>query len=552
MELGEEVIENIANLGVNTDKEMLTSINLAIAEGFCRNGDIEDGVALYKLIAGGNNKLQNIFSAEFIEKLRNLAQELYENKKYTNALIQYKRLLSLTQLNSGEYLNLANCLIELGQQDAAIDFLKKYEESASNKVEAYGIIGEILGLKLKKYEQAISYLEKYVDLNKKNPLAYNTLGHFYSLFYYDKFLDKQLECFLKALALQPNNPLYMKNAIYTYEKLGDAVNAEKYYKKLFKLNPTPLDYYDYGSFLTQQGRLAEGYKYLDYRLQAFEKGYEYPKWLDPTKRMETVENMEDKTILLFHEGGFGDSFMYVRFVEQLAKYVKKIILFVPDKLKSLFEYSDIKAELHSMTEDLTEFEFDYNATLMDLPKILETTVDALPGKDAYLKVPESKVEEYKNKYLNSNKFKIGISYGANPKYKNATNRDIALSAFYPLTKLKDVEVYSLQVLDPQDQINNLPQDVKITNLAPTFKSFEETAAAIMNMDLIISTDNVILNLAGALGAKTYGLFNIYYDHRWYKVTGEDVGWYNSVRPFHCDSFNDWENLMEKVIQQLQN
>lgn len=553
MKLGEEIIKDLAKMGVNSnlDEKMLTAINLGIAEGFCRNGDIEDGVALYKIIAGGGQKLKNIISEEFIEKLRDLAQELFENKKYTNALIQYKRLCDITDLSAKEYLNAATCLIELGQKESALLFLQKYEEFEPNKLECFGTIGELLGFKLEMYAEAILYLEKYIGLEPKNALAYNTLGHFYSLYYNYEYLDKQLDCFLKAHKLNPNNQNYVHNVIYAYEKMKDSENAELYYKKLLKLNPTPLNYYEYGCFLTQQGKLTEGYKYLDYRLQAFDSGYEYPKWLDAGKRLESFENKEDKTILLFHEGGYGDSIMYVRFVEQLAKHVKKIILFVPDKLMSLFEYSQINAEIHCMTDDLTELNYDYNASLMDLPKILLVTKDSILSPEGYLKVPQSKIMEYKNKYFKgNNKFKIGISYGANPKYKNATHRDIPLKTFYPLTKLKDTEVYSLQVSDPNEQIKHLPPDVKITNIAQTFSSFEDAAAAIMNLDLVVTTDNVILNLAGALGVKTYVLFNRSYDHRWFKTTGEDVCWYKSVKPFCAQNFNGWDELIEKVIDNL--
>lgn len=549
MELGEEIIDDLAKIVVNSnlDEKMLTAINLGIAEGLCRNGDIEDGVALYERIAGGRQKLNNILSDVFIEKLRDLAQELFNNKKYTNALIQYKRLSDLIELSAKEYLNMANCLIELGQDKSALFFLQKYEELEPNKLECFGTIGEILGFKLKMYAQAISYLEKYIGLSQQNALAYNTLGHFYSTYYNYEYLEKQLDCFLKAHSLNPNNKTYVHNVIYVYEKMGDLQNAGAYYEKLLKLNPAHLDYYDYGCFLIRKGDLKDGYKYLEHRFFAPEVTREYPNWLDINKRLKSCDQAKDKTILLFHEGGYGDSIMYSRFIEGLSQYAKEILLFVPDNMISLFEDSKIDAQIHSMTDDLTQLDYDYNASLIDLPYIMSATPDSLPKPQGYLKVEQAKVEYYKNRYLNTNKIKIGISYCANPKYNNVTQRDIPLKTFYPLTKLENVEVYSLQVSDPQDQINQLPGGIKIINLAKTFNNFEDTACALLNLDLVITTDNVILNLAGALGVKTYALFNRLYDHRWFDLKGEDVGWYTSVKPFCAQNFNGWDELMEKVI-----
>lgn len=533
----------------NVNEQLLGAIDLGIAEGFCRNGDIEDGMALYSQIAKAS--CVDLITPEFIGKIRNLAEELFSCQKFTNALIQYKRILSLCELSAKEYLNTAICLIELGQKDAATGFLKKYEEFEEDKVLAYGTLGELFGLRLKMYPEAISYLEKYIGLNQQNALAYNTLGHFYSAHYNYDFLDKQLDCFLNANRLQPNNQMYIRNVIFVYEKIGDAQNTEKYYKKLLKLNPTHLDYYYYGCFLLQQGDFIEGYKHFEHRFYATESAFEYPKWLDEKKRLQSCENLSDKTVLIFHDSGYGDTIMYARFIEHLKQRVGKIIFFAPEKLLGLFKASGIDVEMHPMTDDLSELEYDFNAALMDLPKLLSTTVDSIPNSQGYLIISQEKVEAYKREYLkDSDKIKIGISYCSNPVFKNQTNRDIPLDVFYPLARLENVEVYSLQVADKDEQINKLPSDVKIIGLAPTLKDFEDTAAAMLNMDLIITTDNVILNLAGALGVKTIGLYNRFHDYRWFKLEGEDVGWYKSVKPYKCEKLNGWHELINQVIADL--
>lgn len=530
-------------------EDLLGAVNLAIAEGLCRNGDIQDGMALYKEIQ--NVSGQNPITPDFVEKIRDLAEQLFLNKKYTNALIQYKRLLDLAELQANEYLNLALCLIELDQINAAIEFLHKYESAQADKVSAYGILGEIFGLRLKMYKDAILYLEKYVELNQENALAYNTLGHFYSVFYVDEFLQRQFECFLSANKLQPNNPMYVRNVIYAYDRLGDVENTEKYYQKLFKLNPSQLDYYNYGCFKIQQGDFVNGYKYYEHRFFVTERKLKYPVWLDENKRLKYAEDAEGKTLLVFHDSGYGDTITYIRYMEQFKKLAKKVILFVPEKLIGLFKMSGIDVEMHPMTDDLSEIDYDYNVPMLDLPRYVDATVETIPNPQGYLKVSQEKIDEYKKKYFkDSDKIKIGISYCANPEYNNITNRDIPISAFYPLARLENVEVYSLQVADAENQISNLPQDIKIINLAPTFKDFEMTAAAMMNMDLIISTDNVILNLAGALGVKTIGLFNRFPEFRWFKTDGEDVGWYKSVKPYKADKFNGWQGLLQKVVSDL--
>ena len=88
-------------------------------------------------------------------------------------------------------------------------------------------------------------------------------------------------------------------------------------------------------------------------------------------------------------------------------------------------------------------------------------------------------------------------------------------------------------------------------LKKDLNNFAQTAAVIENMDIVVSTDNVILNLAGAMGKKTLGLFNWYYEYRWYDLTGEDVGWYTSVKPFINPSINDWQSSVTRVVEEIQ-
>ena len=102
--------------------------------------------------------------------------------------------------------------------------------------------------------------------------------------------------------------------------------------------------------------------------------------------------------------------------------------------------------------------------------------------------------------------------------------------------------------DSNKQLADLPKDVSIIDLGSHFKNFSDTANVISGLDLVITTDNVILNLAGALGKKTFGLFNTYPNFRWFSLDGDDVVWYKSVKPFQCRKENDWDSIMEEVKQ----
>ena len=131
-------------------------------------------------------------------------------------------------------------------------------------------------------------------------------------------------------------------------------------------------------------------------------------------------------------------------------------------------------------------------------------------------------------------------------------RDISAKAFLQLDKLNNVEIYCLTKGINDDNFSEFKNN-KVINIAKKFNHFGDTAAAIENCDIIISADNCILNLAGAMGKKTFGVFNWTYEFRWYKFIEEnpqDVGWYTSVKPYICDDIDHWEKPIERIIRDI--
>jgi len=276
----------------------------------------------------------------------------------------------------------------------------------------------------------------------------------------------------------------------------------------------------------------------------------YPAILTDKKRWTGKQNISKSTLLIHFEQGFGDSCMFARFIKDAVKLANKVIVVVQHNLYELFKDSNLGAEIYPSTVNLKTLQYDYHIPMMDLPIVLNLRPETMPYIDGYLDVSQDKVQYFKENYINKNdKLKIGIAFEGNPSFREY-ERDIKLSKLYPLAKIPNVEIYSFQVGGATEQLNNLPPDVKIINLGKNFKDFKDTAAAIKCMDLMVCTDNGVMNLSGALGHKTFGLFNKFTDYRWYKTEGEDVGWYASVKPFCAEPLNHWEVAIDKVVEEV--
>jgi ADP-heptose:LPS heptosyltransferase len=85
----------------------------------------------------------------------------------------------------------------------------------------------------------------------------------------------------------------------------------------------------------------------------------------------------------------------------------------------------------------------------------------------------------------------------------------------------------------------------VTDLAPQLTDFAETAAAIANLDLIITVDTAVAHVAGALGRPCWVMLRFRSDWRWL-IEREDSPWYPSLRLFRQRAPGDWNEVLARV------
>jgi len=265
-----------------------------------------------------------------------------------------------------------------------------------------------------------------------------------------------------------------------------------------------------------------------------------PKW--------EGQKISDKTLLVQYEQGFGDSLQFLRYLQKVKPLAKKVVFRVQDELVDLFKLNVSGIEIVAKSTPISDLSFDCYVFMMDLVRLLDMHLDEVPFSEGYIKADANKVEKYKTEFFDNNNFKIGICWhGA--AHGNCL-RDISLDAFYPLTKIKNVKVYSFQKGVGSEQLEDLLPDVEIVDLGKTFTDFSDTAAAMANLDLFISSDNGVFNLAGAIGKRSFLLLNKPSDWRWF-FDEESTRWYDNAKIFKKKNNNEgWSSLMERVIENI--
>lgn len=405
---------------------------------------------------------------------------------------------------------------------------------------------------LEDYSNACKYMNKFIIHGSTPQITaedYNLLGYYYERLYtitshhlYD--LNRAIDNFLLASNRKPNDRHYLKNVIITASKANQQALAGRYWKKLFKLGGlTNDDKFDYAAYCLKNGDFKGWEKYYEYRFDKETNPTVIPQIDKP--RWDGSQDLSNKTLLVCYEQGFGDTILMAGYLSRLTKIAKKIIYVVQDSLYVLLKdnYKDIKVISATQFRNDTTIKYDYYIPSMSIPMALKLDRDNISVGEGYIKPNEEIVHRYKTLFFDNDKLKIGLSLSGN---KNGdTTRDIPISAIKPLIKLKNVQLY---LLNKDIKINN----PDVINLGQTFNNFYDTAGAMANCDIVISADNVLMNLAGALGIKTFGLFNYHNQFRYFDLTGDDIVWYTSVKPFVCDDVDNWKGLIDRIIREVTN
>lgn len=397
------------------------------------------------------------------------------------------------------------------------------------------------------YTAAIEYFEKHIEKNPQDALIYNMIGYLYKRIDEDENIDKQIKYFEKALEIRPDFRSATRNLAYAYYRMRKYEEAIKFYRNLLKLDPLADDYCAYACIMLQLGDFKEGWKYYEYRFLKKYGRTDYPAIDKPRWEGQTIP---DKTLLVQYEQGFGDSIQFLRYLQLLKPFVKKIIFRVQDELVDLFRINVNGIEIAENSTSFEDLSFDYHIPLMSIPSVINTSIENIPSPEGYINAEKNKVEAYKKEFFDNDCFKIGISWHGMP--TGNRDRDVPLTHFYNLSKLNNVKIYSFQKGPGEKQLEKLPLGIEIINMGKIFNNFSDTAAAMANLDLFITSDNSSFNLAGAMGKRTFVLLNKDSEWRWF-LDEDSTPWYNSVKIFKKQKKNEsWDLLMQRVIDNLSN
>jgi hypothetical protein len=259
--------------------------------------------------------------------------------------------------------------------------------------------------------------------------------------------------------------------------------------------------------------------------------YAVPRWAG--------ESLTGRRIAVWG-AGYGDDILAARFVPQLADAGATVYVncrpAVINLFKSLrgvhavlpFDEAAPGVELHSNSAELAH----------------------------YFGAGEGRVWPENGPYLHADPIalpaggtRVGIVWAADSRHLEADDRTASLAELAPLAQVPGVKLFNLQVGRFAAQLSPAPAGMTVHPLSVGYPDFAEQASQIMGLDLVITVDTAVANLAGALGARVWVAVPSNPDWRW-GLTGDRTPWYPTARIYRQPTRGDWRSVFQAMANDL--
>ncbi len=499
---------------------------------------------------------------------------------FEEALACYQQALVIRPDGALFMLNIGLLFFEKGRLDEAEPYFRRVMVAEPQRADVHNLLGNLLNARQCLEEAESAYLQA-LALNPDYAEAYNNLGNlckglgrqaeaeahykkaivlkadFFEAYNNYAFLlqntdrtDEALACFREAITVNPGYAMGYNNIGALLHKLGRFEEAQSHYRQALALQPKyPEARFNLGLLLLALGHFSEGWCAYEARYHPLRKDRRYPRPVYPFPQWQG-EALTGKTILVWGEQGLGDQIQFCRYLSLLKLAGAATVVFVCDKaLTSLF--SDLEgADLVVDTKAAIPW-CDYWVFLLSLPHHYQTQLPTIPATIPYLRATTTQLQALQPLLCQFTDLKVGLCWKGSTVYAQDSERSPGLEVFTPLFAISGARFFTLlpnsrhEFLDATGLVGvDMGHEVDQYTGA-----FEETAALIAQLDLVITSDTSIAHLAGALGRPTWLVLPYQADWRWmYERT--DSPWYPTLRLFRQTQAGDWQSLFERVSKEL--
>ncbi len=499
-----------------------------LANLLSKEGELQKAASLYQ------NAI--VLDPGFLTARQNLAKTLLKLGNFDEAISEAAKCFELDSTDGSSLITLGNALRQKKEYEAALEaytIALGYPKSQKDALIELGLLKS----EQKLHDEALGYFVKVLQLDPNHAASYCNI----SSILIDKGQISQAKgAIIKAFELDPNDAVSHINLGVLLNWEGKREEAKNAFAKAIELgDPKNAAKTNLGLMLMAEGDYENGFALYDYR----------PKTgLICDAPVYGGEELEGKTLLVYHEQGFGDTINFARLLKHKKLSGAKIIFSPQEPLLSLFKASTLGVSVMSQDEITAQNpHFDYHTSLVDLLRTLEVRADAIPQNINYIITDAKKAEQFASK-LDTKKRKIGLVWSGNKQYLGDVLRSIDYKLFGAL-KNPSVQFVSLQKECEPLELETLKNELDILDFSVELEDFSDTAALISSLDMVISVDTSVAHLAATMGKPTWILLPLAADWRW-GTGGETTPWYENVKLLRKGADEEWSDVLAKVANSL--
>ena len=361
-----------------------------------------------------------------------------------------------------------------------------------------------------------------------------------------------------AIALDPDNsrgPYLRARALSQAGRLDEAFAA---LERTVALDPTG----DAPRYLLSMHQLrhrdyGQGWRNYEHRWKASwfltDSNAMAPAAIAPRLSLKNEpEDFDGRSVLVISEQGIGDQVMFSNALPDLTARAANVTFVCLPKLQGLLQSSFPAVDFTPPMPSLRLSQFDKVVALGSLAYTFRRRLEDFPGRP-YLRPRSELIEAWRARLgPKTTPLRVGISWKGGSDKTKGGKRSIDLEQLRPLLERADCEFVSLQYGDVEDQVAafnaTLARPIQVFP-KDDIENFEDVAAVVLNLDLVVSVQTALIHLSGAVGAPC--LVMIPFAAEWrYGATGETMPWYGSVRLIRQTVADDWSSVIERVSGEL--
>lgn len=293
----------------------------------------------------------------------------------------------------------------------------------------------------------------------------------------------------------------------------------------------------------RNGDYARGWREADWRLRhsrAPRGPSSAPTW-DGTPA-------SGRRICVYSDGNLRDTLQLLGLTSAVRPWAGQVIFCCDAILAALIASSPAVDFVHPLGE-LPPPDHDVQVPLLSLPRLLGVHLENIPATDPYLFAEEAAVENWKSAIPGSGNLRVGICGSAAGSALFAREHRVALDAFLPLADIEGVDFYTIPPLVGRAERNGTGRFRAIEPARDEMPSAVDLAGLLMHLDLVISADNELAHIAGAMGVPVWILLPRGAEWRWH-LDRSDSPWYPTAELFRCTQPGDWSEVIARVAARL--